>query len=287
MNKDELEVPRDGVKGNRKVTVDMREIIGSHNILFLCLDTLRYDVAKEAEEKNLIPNINKYGKWEKRHAPGNFTYPSHHAMFSGFFPSPAEPTAIFDREHLFFPKKIGVSNIVPETSFAFEGSTIMEGLGKIGYTSYCIGGVAFFDKRSDIGRVLPSLFEKSYWRPSFGCNIKESFENQIEQIKKLMDKEEKKVFMYVNIDSIHYPNYFYLNENYKTDNLESHMEALKYVDSKIENILNIFREKGDTLVILCSDHGTCYGEEGYHFHCLSHEIVYTVPYKHFVLKGNR
>lgn len=286
MNK-ELEVPMEGVKGNRRVSVDMRDIIGSHNILFLCLDTLRYDVAKEGEEKNLTPNLNKYGVWEKRHAPGNFTYPSHHAMFSGFFPSPAEPTAMFDREYLFFPKKIGVSNIVPETSFAFEGATIMEGLEKKGYTSYCIGGVAFFDKRSDIGRVLPSLFDKSYWRPTFGCGIKESFENQIEFIKKTVENEGNNFFMYVNANSIHYPNYFYVDNNSKKDNLETHMAALKYVDSQIENLFDIFRNKGDSLVILCSDHGTCYGEEGYNFHCLSHEVVYTVPYKHFILKGNR
>lgn len=283
----ELEVPMEGMKGNRKVTIDMREVIGTHNILFLCLDTLRYDVAKECEEKNLTTNINKYGIWEKRHAPGNFTYPSHHAMFSGFFPSPVEPISIYEREYLFFPKKIGISNIVPETSFAFEGGTIMEGLKKINYASHCIGGVAFFDKRSDIGRVLPSLFDKSYWRPNFACGVKESFENQIKLIRKIVKEEEKKFFMYVNVDSIHYPNYFYVDEKLKKDNIKTHKAALEYVDSKIEDLFDIFREKGDTLVILCSDHGTCYGEEGYHFHCLSHEVVHTVPYKHFILKGKK
>jgi hypothetical protein len=36
-------------------------------------------------------------------------------------------------------------------------------------------------------------------------------------------------------------------------------------------------------VIALSDHGTCYGEDGYEYHCISHETVYTVPYKHFIL----
>ena len=28
---------------------------------------------------------------------------------------------------------------------------------------------------------------------------------------------------------------------------------------------------------------SCYGEDGYEYHCISHETVYTVPYKHFIL----
>ena len=42
-------------------------------------------------------------------------------------------------------------------------------------------------------------------------------------------------------------------------------------------------KRADTLVIALSDHGTCYGEDGYEYHCISHETVYTVPYKHFIL----
>ena len=49
---------------NARYSVNMNEIVGTHNILFVCLDTLRYDVAFEEQEKNNTPNLNKYGKWE-------------------------------------------------------------------------------------------------------------------------------------------------------------------------------------------------------------------------------
>ncbi len=37
------------------------------------------------------------------------------------------------------------------------------------------------------------------------------------------------------------------------------------------------------LCILCSDHGTAYGEDGYHGHRLGHPVVWTVPYAEFLL----
>ena len=36
-------------------------------------------------------------------------------------------------------------------------------------------------------------------------------------------------------------------------------------------------------MICCSDHGTCYGEDGCQFHGISHPAVEAVPYKHFFL----
>lgn len=90
------------------------------DILFICLDTLRYDVAIEEEKNEGTYNLNKYGKWEKRHAPGNFTYPSHHAMFAGFLPRPADPIELNKHTPLFFSKNIGLGKIPPKCSFSFE-----------------------------------------------------------------------------------------------------------------------------------------------------------------------
>ena len=37
------------------------------------------------------------------------------------------------------------------------------------------------------------------------------------------------------------------------------------------------------LAIVCSDHGTLYGEDGYTGHRLAHPVVWEVPYAEFVL----
>ena len=72
--------------------LDMKQVVGTHDILMLCFDTLRYDVSKEEEEAVRTPVLNSHGReWEKRHAPGNIIYLSHFAIFVGFLPSRAAP----------------------------------------------------------------------------------------------------------------------------------------------------------------------------------------------------
>ena len=214
----------------------MNEVAGKKDILFICLDTLRYDAAKEEEEKGNTPVLNQYGPWQKCQAPGNFTYPSHHAMFAGFLPCPWEARSIADRSMLFFPKNIGMGRMTPPGAFAFEGATIMEGLERIGYDTWCVGGVAFFDKRTELGSVFPGYFKHSFWKPGFGCQVPDSAKNQVDFIQKKLQEadREKRIFLYVNIDAIHYPNWFYLGENAsRHDTIESHKAALRCADTQL------------------------------------------------------
>ena len=273
------------VRENRK-NLNMNDVVGDADILFLCLDTLRWDVAFREQENGGTPVLNQFGPWEKRGAPGNFTYPSHHAMFAGFLPSSLEPIPMMKKEMLFFPKGIGLGKISPPLSFAFEGPTFVEGLAKAGYETICIGGVAFFSKHSDVGKVFPSMFMRSYWTPRFGCTVKQSPDHQIAKAVQVLEEmpRQKRVMMYVNICAIHYPNYFYL-DGAKKDSIETHAAALRYVDERLPRLFDAFRERGRTFVIACSDHGSCYPEvdDGFQFHGFNHDVVNTVPYKHFFL----
>lgn len=267
--------------------IDMNQIVGSHHILFICLDTLRYDVAVQEQEAQGTPVLNRYGRWRKCQAPGNFTYPSHQAMFAGFFPIDEGITDMKKREKLFFSEDIGMGRKAPEGAFHFKGPNIIKGLEREGYATYCIGGVSFFDKRTDIGKVMPSYFQYSYWNPSFGCKVKESATHQIDlAIRKLATvPQEQKILLYLNISALHYPNYFYVPGE-KKDSVATQAAALRYVDAELGRLFEVFRAKGDTFVICCSDHGTCYGEDGVLYHGVNHPIVNTVPYKHFILTGN-
>jgi hypothetical protein len=65
---------------------DMNDVAGHDDLLLVTLDTLRFDVAAELTDAGRIPNQARHlpgGAWEKRHAPGSFTYASHQAMFAG------------------------------------------------------------------------------------------------------------------------------------------------------------------------------------------------------------
>ena len=275
------------MRGEKKMqSIDMNQIVGSHHILFICLDTLRYDVAYEEQESGGTPVLNRYGKWRKCQAPGNFTYPSHQAMFAGFLPIDVEIRDMKQREKLFFSEYIGMGRKAPEGTFNFKGPNIIKGFENEGYDTYCIGGVSFFDKRTDIGRVMPGYFKYSYWNPSFGCKVKESAAHQVDfALKKLQQVSDgQKIMMYINISALHYPNYFYVSGE-KKDSVETQAAALRYVDGKLGRLFAAFSKKGDTFVICCSDHGTCYGEDGVLYHGVNHPIVNTVPYKHFILQG--
>lgn len=264
--------------------IDMNEIVGTHHILFVCIDSLRHDVALEEQQNGGTPVLNRYGAWRKCQAPGNFTYPSHQAMFAGFFPIEEGVLDMKRRETLFFSADIGMGRKAPEGAYAFLGATWIEGLAMAGYETHCIGGVSFFDKRTDVGKVMPSFFQHSDWNPSFGCKVKESAENQVAfAVRKLgrMDHE-KNILMYLNISALHYPNYFYVKGE-KKDSKAAHAAALRYVDGQLGTLFTAFQKKGSTFVICCSDHGTCYGEDGVWYHGVNHPIVTTVPYKHFFL----
>ncbi len=270
---------------------NMDKITKSCNILFICMDSLRFDVAYEEEACGGTPALNSYGKWRKCSAPGNFTYPSHQAMFAGFLPIDCEINKMRERETLFFSEDIGMGRKAPEGAFLFSHATWIEELCNRGYETYCIGGLSFFDKRTALGSVLPSFFQHSYWNPSFGCKVKDSAKNQVDfALKQLLKYNsqkagtDSKIMMYINISALHYPVGFYAGS--KKDSKEAQKMALRYVDGELGRLFKGFADIGDTFVICCSDHGTCYGEDGIWYHGIDHPLVNTVPYKHFIISKN-
>ena len=57
--------------------INMNDLIAREaNVLFVVLDSLRFDIAVQEQEAGNTPNINRYGRWIKCEAAGNFTWPS-------------------------------------------------------------------------------------------------------------------------------------------------------------------------------------------------------------------
>ena len=65
--------------------------------------------------------------------------------------------------------------------------------------------------------------------------------------------------------------------------VETHAAALRYVDSALPPLFEAQRRRGPALCIICSDHGTLYGEDGFTGHRLAHPNVWQVPYAELVL----
>lgn len=264
--------------------LNMNDIIKTHDLVFLTLDTLRYDIAQSAWKAGEIPNFEQLlGKegWEKRHTPGSFTYAAHHAFFSGFLPTPVNP----GRHPRHFAARFPGSETTVSTTFSFEDATFVEALSVSGFTTICVGGVGFFNQQSKLGNVFPSLFDISHWDKNCGVTDKNSTQNQFQWMCDAIQNIENQVFSFVNISAIHQPNFFYI-EGQASDDIHSHRAALAYVDSQLPILLSAFKKrKRDSFWILCSDHGTTYGDDNYYGHRLAHSKVWTVPYAEFFVKG--
>jgi membrane-anchored protein YejM (alkaline phosphatase superfamily) len=259
-----------------------KNIIGSHNVLFITLDTLRYDVAVQELENGRTPNLYHYlpdHQWQKRHTPGSFTYSAHHALFAGFLPIPVEP-GIHQR---LFAVDFNGSETIDENTMTFNAPNIVEGFRQHNYQTLCVGGVGFFNKQTPLGCTLPGLFEESYWHENYGVSCPDSFEHQIDKIELLIRPPlKRKLFLFLNVSAIHQPNGFYSAQ--KSDDIHSHAAALRYVDAHLERLFSLMKTTGPTLVIICSDHGTHYGDSGYVGHRQVSEAVWTVPYANFYLE---
>lgn len=263
--------------------LNARQLIGTHDVLFITLDTLRYDVARDALAAGRTPNLGASlpgGQWEKRHSPGSFTYAAHHAFFAGFLPTPASPGP---HPRLFAAHFAG-SETTTEGTVVFEESDIVSGLASRGYHTVCIGGVSFFNKQTALGSVLPNLFRESHWSPELGVTSKHSTQNQVQLACEILRSlpRDQRLFLFLNVSALHQPNCIFTPEA-TCDTPATQGKALEYVDHHLPLLFEVMQLRADVLTILCSDHGTAYGEDGFEGHRLAHEVVWTVPYAEFVL----
>lgn len=259
----------------------MRRWVGRGDIVMITLDTLRYDVAQNAWLEGLLPGLEPYlgpQGWEKRHTPASFTYAAHHAFMAGFLPTPLGPGP---HARLFAADFEGSQSTVEQT-FTFAEATLPQALASRGYATICVGGTGFFNQRNALGRVLPSLFQEAYWRKEMGVTDPASERHQVEQCLRALQGKER-VFLFLNVAALHQPNWFYGKARKGVDSLESHRAALVAVDRALVTLWAALKQRGPAFVMVFSDHGTAYGEDGYLGHRLGHEVVWTVPYAEFSL----
>lgn len=256
--------------------INMNEIVKSMDVLFITLDSLRYDVAQETFDTGMLPNFNTLfpGGWQKCHSPGSFTFAAHQAFFAGFLPTPANHPK---QERLFAAQFMG-SETTTENTLVFETADIVTGFEEKGYKTLCIGGVGFFNKQTALGTILPSYFRESFWEPRFGVTEKNSAAFQFSKAVELIEENAAQpLFLFINVSAIHQPNWFYLHEEKTADSKESHAAALQYVDSQLPLVVHALKKKRDTFCIVCSDHGTAYGEDQYSGHRIGHPTIWEVP----------
>lgn len=263
-------------------TPDMNSIVGNYDLVLITLDTLRYDAAQALFAAGRLPTLARYlpaTGWQQRHTPGSFTYAAHQAFLAGFLPTPATPGAHPRPFAMAFPG----SETTAATTCCLASADLASGLAERGYHTLCIGGVGFFNKLTPLGGVLPGLFQESHWSPAFGVTDPDSTAHQVALASQRLQEIPERVFLLLNVSAIHQPNRHYL-PGCPADNLDSHMAAMAYVDSALPPLFAALEKRG-AWIIICGDHGTTYGEDGYQGHRLAHPLVWDVPYAEFLISS--
>jgi hypothetical protein len=263
--------------------ISAKKLVGTHDILFITLDSLRYDVAQTTLNQGMTPNLQRWlpnQSWEMRHTPSTFTYGAHQSFFSGFFPTPITP-GIHPRP---FAVQFPGSQTISEDTYVFETPDIVSGFSSIGYHTLCIGGVGFFNMKSPLGSVLPNLFQEKYWLEEFGVTNSESTRHQVEKATEILARlnSDTRLFFFLNVSALHQPNCIF-HPSAKEDSCITQASALSYADRHLGNLFEIMRKRASVFCIVCSDHGTAYGEDHYHGHRIAHPVVWEVPYAEFIL----
>lgn len=256
------------------------------SIVFITIDSLRYDVTMEAN----IPNFDKLFKdnknrgWVKVGSHGTYTLPSHISMFhAGLMPCDNRKgvPAPFNREK----EKLFKAQLAWERTTGAKYPTpaapnIIKGFEKIGYRTIGIGGVQWFNDKFITSKIWGrDYFKEFYWKKSFSEDNIECFNNQIKLIKKLDIRNEKSpVFLFLNIANTHKP---YMNFG---RNVEGQKKALEEVDKELPNLLKVLPKEFDLIAL--SDHGDCFGEGGLWGHGFYHPKIMEIPFAYGEIKNN-
>jgi arylsulfatase A-like enzyme len=271
-----------------ELQTDMHAIVGSHDVILITLDTLRFDAAERAFSQGSLPTLSRWlpsTGFERRHTPASFTFAAHQAFLTGFLPTPALPQANGKPHPRLFALAFPGSESTSAQTYVFpDSASLPEGFAALGYRSICIGGVGFFNKKNPLGNVLPALFQESYWSDDFSVVARASTAAQVALATQLLGEHSQRVFMLINVSALHQPNWHYVPDAQAgDDNLDSHTAALRYVDTALAPLFDALAARGPAFVILSSDHGTAYGEDGFYGHRNAHPVVMHVPYAHFVV----
>ncbi|HUH92372.1 MAG TPA: hypothetical protein VL742_04405 [Casimicrobiaceae bacterium] len=252
------------------------------SILFITLDSCRYDAFVEAR----APNLKSISTLHRAQSPSHFTYGSHAAFFMGFTPgdfSRREPYVNPKYGKIFRMEGGGHPGAAPPL-VTLRGRNVIDGLNNLGYRTIGTGAVNWFNPAKPTGRVLSADFGAFAFGPG------PSLRKQVAWIESMLAQlgAGTPVFVFLNIGETHVPYYHegapwdpsynpamaFGEGNDATEARRRQVACVEWCDKVLEPLLARFAN--DT-VIACADHGDCWGEDGLWEHGVSHAKTLEVP----------
>ena len=263
--------------------------MSAKDVLFISLDSCRYDTFAAVHAAGDLSQISAVGPLHQAMAPSYFTYGSHAAFWMGFTPGvigSAEPWLNPKAGKLFRMAFAGHAGQDGERSFRLGGANIIEGFRQRGYCTIGSGAVDWFDDASATGSVLGAPFEHF----QFAGNTW-SLGEQLAWIDERLAEAPagQPLFVFLNVGETHVP-YWYKGAPWPrwpspcvpfggegcsaAESARRQRVCLSWVDQQLGPLLQRF---ADGTVLVCADHGDCWGEDGLWEHGISHDATLTVP----------
>ncbi len=251
------------------------------SVLFVTLDSCRYDTFAAAD----LPHMKGVGPLHCAQAPSYFTYGSHAAMFVGFTPGVGGlPRAFLNPK---FAKVFKLSHAgfsVEEPAYALDGPTVVEGFRRLGFLTVGTGAVGWFDPDTDAGQALIRPFDRFRYIDTGRGGI----EAQVAFVGEQLDGCVGDAFVFINAGETHVPYYHngapwdpddnpcvpFQEQDRAAECRARQAACCAFVDAALAPLIERFR--GSTILIT-SDHGDCWGEDGLWEHGVSHPATLTVP----------
>jgi hypothetical protein len=273
----------------------------AHNLVVVVFDSLRYDTWREAG----VPTASRLGPVERRWSYASWTAPSHYNLLMGLLPH-ASPSHVYASEYykqdfLRYSDRLGIpglefKNLLPQMylpiylrnalGYSTHALVSMPVLNRhtpinTGFDTY-----ELMDRHNDMAAMLDRMhFDDA--RPSFHLlNVGETHYPYA-----LPDEDPSDwphisgvhgVFEHLDEDSVGGALQFFDDERLGVLR-DRQVRAAKYLDSVLEKLFDLV-PKG-TWVIVTSDHGELFGEDGYFGHGpIQHDKVFEVPFVEGLLR---
>jgi hypothetical protein len=271
---------------------------GARNLVFVVLDSLRYDSWVEAQPENL----RALGSVERRWSYASWTAPSHYNLLMGLLPHSSPPqvyaSEYYKEDFLRYSERLGV----PGIEFArmlpslFLPTYLKHGLG---YSTHAMVSMPVLNRHTVINRDFDSY------------ELMPKHNDMAAMIDRLSFVEDQPTFYLLNVGETHYP-YALPDEDPQTwpkisgvhgvfkhldegpDAAETEpreffdrhaleelrarqVKAVEYLDGVFSQLFDHL--PSNTWVVVTSDHGELFGEDRYFGHGpIAHEKVFEVPF---------
>jgi len=265
----------------------LRRAVGEPSFLLVTYDSCRYDAYLEAG----TPVLDRYEKPHRAWSQATYTYASHASMFQGILPHAFEDAPLYNRYRRQLWRRVHREvGTPPVVSFPPQVRSVIDGFNRRGYFTCGTGAMAWF-------KNTPQL-KQDWQRFRFtGINARAQVAWTINELRR---REGRSFFAFINFGETHAP-YRCDSKIIGSEGRAVHRErsplslkredwafdeplwrrqvaCVEFLDQRMGELLEYFESRRRAVtVIVCGDHGDCFGEDGLWGHGFYHPRVMEVP----------